>query len=129
MDSVVHFEIPADDTKRAGEFYSKAFGWEVNAMPEMNYTMVGTAPSNDQGMPTQPGSINGGMPKRGGSVEHIVVTINVQDIDASLKKIEGLGGKTVAKKTPIGEMGFTAYFKDTEGNVVGLWQMAAAGQM
>ncbi len=127
MDSVVHFEIPADDTKRAGEFYSKAFGWQINAMPEMNYTMVSTTPGDEQGMPKEPGAINGGIPKRGAPVDHPVVTINVQDIDASLQKIEKLGGKTVAKKTSIGEMGFTAYFKDTEGNVVGLWQ--SAGQM
>ena len=72
-------------------------------------------------MPKEPGAINGGLPKRGKPVEHTVVTVNVEDIDAALKNIEGLGGKTVQKKMPIGDMGFTAYFKDTEGNVVGLW--------
>jgi uncharacterized protein len=127
MDSIVHFEIPADDPKRASEFYSKAFGWMMNPMPEMNYTMAGTTASNEMGMPTSPGAINGGVPARKdfknltGS-EHTVVTIRVDDIDSSLQKIEKLGGKTVAGKMPIGEMGFTAYFKDTEGNVVGLYQ-------
>jgi hypothetical protein len=54
----------------------------------------------------------------------IVVTINVKDIDKSLDKIEKLGGKTVQKKQPVGSMGFTAYFKDSEGNIVGLYQNA-----
>ncbi len=123
-DSVVHFEIPADDMKRAEAFYSKAFGWNSNRMPGWEYLMLGTAPSDENGMPKEPGAINGGMPKRGGPVQHPVVTINVQNIEAALEKIEKLGGKTVQKKMPVGDMGFTGYFKDTEGNVVGLWQNA-----
>ena len=125
MDSVVHFEIPADNPKRASEFYNKAFGWSTNDMPEMNYITLGTTESDENGTPKEPGMINGGMAKRGGAVEHIVVTISVPDIDEALSRIEKLGGKTVTKKTSIGgDMGFIGYFKDTEGNVVGLWQSA-----
>jgi uncharacterized protein len=122
MDSIVHFEIPADDPKRAGEFYKQAFGWQVNAMPEMNYTMIGTAPSDQEGRSTQPGTINGGMPKRGQPIEHTVVTIHVQNVDEALNRIEKLGGKRIGEKMMMGDMGTAAYFKDTEGNVVGLWQ-------
>ncbi len=124
MDSIVHFEIPADDPKRAGEFYKQAFGWQVTAMPEMNYTMVSTGPSDQNGMPTQPGMINGGMPKRGQPIEHTVVTINVPSIDDALTRVEKLGGSRVGEKMPVGDMGWSAYFKDTEGNIVGLWQPA-----
>ncbi len=42
---VVHFEIPADDVERAQAFYRDAFGWQINPMPEMQYTMVNTTPS------------------------------------------------------------------------------------
>ena len=122
MDSVVHFEIPADKVERAKTFYSKAFGWAMNPVPQMDYTMIGTTASDQNGMPTAPGAINGGLGKKGGALKSVVVTIAVQDIDASLKKIQDLGGKTVQKKMPVGNMGFSAYFKDTEGNVVGLWQ-------
>lgn len=122
MDSIVHFEIPADNTKRASEFYNKAFGWMLNPMPELDYIMIGTAESDENGIPKNAGAINGGMAKRGGPVEHIVVTINVKDIDQTLENVEKLGGKKVQSKMPVGEMGFTAYFKDTEGNVVGLFQ-------
>lgn len=125
MDSIVHFEIPADDPKRAGEFYEQAFGWEVTAMPEMNYTMISTAPSDQNGIPTKPGMINGGMPKRGQPVDQTVVTIHVQSIDDALTRVEKLGGKRFGDKMPVGDMGWAAYFKDTEGNVVGLWQPAS----
>jgi uncharacterized protein len=124
MDSIVHFEIPADDPKRAGEFYKEAFGWNIQAMPEMNYTMVVTAPSDESGMPTKPGMINGGLPKRGQPINQTVVTIHVQSIDDALTRIEKLGGSRLGDKTSIGDMGWSAYFKDTEGNLVGLWQPA-----
>ena len=124
MNSIVHFEIPVDNPKRAENFYGKAFGWMMNHMDELDYTMVGTTETSEEGMPKEAGAINGGMPKRGGPVKHTVVTISVEDIDASLKKIQELGGKTVQPKTSIGDMGFTAYFEDTEGNVVGLWAPA-----
>jgi predicted enzyme related to lactoylglutathione lyase len=64
------------------------------------------------------------MTKRQDPVKTPVITIDVNDIDSTLKSIEKLGGKAVQKKQPVADMGFTAYFKDTEGNVVGLWQNA-----
>ena len=124
MDSIVHFEIPADDPKRAGEFYNKAFGWDVQSMPEMNYTMISTTPSDENGMPKKAGAINGGMPMRNDMVKATVVTIDVKSIDDAIAKIEKLGGKRFGDKMPVGEMGWAAYFRDTEGNVVGLWQSA-----
>lgn len=55
-----------------------------------------------------------------------MLTIDVDDVDASLKSIEQLGGKPVGEKVPVGDMGFAAYFEDPEGNVIGLWQSAPA---
>lgn len=123
MDSVVHFEIPAKDPKRASEFYSKAFGWSINKYEGADYWMLGTTASDRNGMPSKPGAINGGMGKKGElAPENITVTISVDDIDAAWKTIKKLGGKTVGKKNPVGDMGWAAYFQDTEGNIVGLWQ-------
>ncbi|HKU10757.1 VOC family protein [Sinomonas sp.] len=120
---VVHFEIPADDSSRASTFYSEAFGWNMMPVPDMDYTMVGTTPSNERGEPTDAGSINGGMYVRNDQLpKGPVITVDVADIDAALDKIESLGGKTVSPKSPVGEMGFAAYFQDPEGNVLGLWQ-------
>jgi uncharacterized protein len=121
---VVHFEIPAANVKRAKEFYTKAFGWQINDFPGMNYAMVGTTDSDENGMPKNPGAINGGMLKRQKPVSTPVITVDVEDIDASLKEIKKLGGTVSRKKEPVGDMGFAAYFKDTEGNVIGLWQRA-----
>ena len=32
-----------------------------------------------------------------------------------------MGGKTVRGRQEAGQMGFAAYFKDCEGNLMGLW--------
>jgi predicted enzyme related to lactoylglutathione lyase len=121
---VVHFEIPADDEDRARDFYSSAFGWEMNPLPEMNYTLIMTTPVDDTGMPSTAGSINGGLYRREGKLTAPVVTVDVEDIDAALQKIESLGGSTVTPRQEVPGMGWTAYFRDSEGNVVGLWQNA-----
>lgn len=121
----MHFEIPADNVERAQKFYSKVFGWKINPMPEMDYTILQTVDLDQKTMmPKEVGAINGGMFKRKESDDSVMVTIGVDDIDQALKGIEKAGGKTVTKKTSVGDMGFTAYFKDTEGNIVGLWQNA-----
>src|SRR4051794_29554373 len=60
---VVHFEIPYDDGDRARGFYREAFGWQLQSMPGMGYTLVSSGPSDDTG-PTEPGFINGGMMSR-----------------------------------------------------------------
>ena len=92
----------------------------------MEYWMVGTTETTEEGMPKNPGAINGGMGARGGPLKSPVVTIAVKDIDKTIATVEKLGGKAVGKKQSIGEMGFTAYFQDSEGNVMGLWQSAPA---
>jgi uncharacterized protein len=123
---VVHFEIPYDDGDRARRFYGEIFGWELSEMPGMDYTLVVTGPSGDRG-PTEAGYINGGMMARSaGPATGPVVVMDVESIDDALGKVEGAGGSVVVPKQPVGEMGFTAYVKDPEGNVVGLWETATS---
>lgn len=124
MGSVVHFEIPVDDLERAQDFYQRAFGWEANAMPEMGYTILGTTKTDEQGMPTDAGAINGGMMQRTEALTTPIITIDVEDIGDALKQVEKLGGSILVGRRDVGGMGYTAYFKDTEGNTMGLWQNA-----
>ena len=121
---VVHFEIPFDDADRARSFYRDVFDWQIMAMPEMGYNMVSTGPTSDQGMPTEPGFIGGGMLQRQTPVATPVITLQVDDIDAALVAVEKHGGKSLGDKMAVGDMGFAAYFNDSEGNLMGLWQNA-----
>ncbi len=121
---VVHFEIPFDDGDRARGFYRDVFGWDVQPMPGMDYTGVATGPVSDHGMPTEPGYIGGGMTQRQAPVDRPVIILQVEDIDATRATIEQHGGSAVGEKLPIADMGFAAYFTDSEGNLLGLWQDA-----
>ena len=121
---VVHFEIPYEDGDRAQQFYKAAFDWQLQSMPGMGYVLVSTGPSGETG-PTEPGFINGGMLSRSDSAAPgPLVVVDVDSIDDALRRIGELGGETVVAKIPVGDMGFSAYVKDTEGNVVGLWETA-----
>ncbi len=123
---VVHFELPYDDAERARGFYSSVFDWQVVPMEEMSYTMVTTGPSGERG-PTDAGYINGGMFERTADVASPCIVLDVPDIDAALAAVQAAGGAQVTGREPVGDMGFAAYFTDTEGNLVGLWETARSG--
>jgi uncharacterized protein len=124
MDKIVHFEIPADDIARAKDFYGSIFGWGLDDMEGMDYTIVRTVDVDEQQMPKEPGAINGGMMKRSSDTPAPVITINVESVDDALKKVEAGGGSIVRPRQEIPGMGAFAYFKDTEGNTMGLWENA-----
>jgi uncharacterized protein len=122
---VVHFEVPFEDQQRASTFYAEAFGWQLQPIPEMSYVMVTTGPTTPMGGgPQEPGFVNGGMLSRSAEVTGPVVVIEVDDLDAALAQVEQLGGRTVEGRTPVGDMGWSGYFRDPEGNLMGLWQSA-----
>lgn len=125
---VVHFEIPFDDGDRARKFYGDAFGWQLMQVPEMEYTIVMTGPSDPETGPTEPGFINGGLFERSeqfpGKAPNIV--IDVPSVDEALRQVEAAGGKTVTERMAVGDMGFTGYFTDTEGNLIGLWETVSS---
>jgi len=124
MDKVVHFELPVDDLERAKGFYSSVFGWQLQTMPDMNdYTLAMTTDVDQQTQaPTQPGAINGALMKRESDAPAPVLTVQVDSVEASLKEIESGGGTTIRARTEVPGMGAFAYFRDPEGNVVGLWE-------
>jgi uncharacterized protein len=123
---VVHFEIPYDDGDRARGFYEKVFGWHLVVMADMGYMLASTGPSGDQG-PSESGFINGGMMQRQDPFTAPNVVVDVDNIEDALKAVADSGGSTVQERQPVGEMGFAAYFKDSEGNLVGLWETASRG--
>ncbi|MGH2555686.1 MAG: VOC family protein [Actinomycetota bacterium] len=128
MDKVVHFEIPVDDRARAKEFYAAVFDWDLDDsdMGGGNvYTSVRTVATDERMMPKEPGAINGGIMDRTPDTAAPVITIQVGSIDEALKKVEAGGGSTVQPRTEIPNMGAFAYFKDSEGNTMGLWENLA----
>ena len=123
---VTHFEIPVDKMARAKKFYSDVFEWKIMEWPaetpEEEYTMVIGAKMDKEGMTVEKGAINGGMIMREKPLVHPIITIDVEDIDETLVKVKKKGGKITMKKMVMEGMGAYAYFEDSEGNVMGLWE-------
>ena len=92
---VVHFEVPYEHGDRARSFYGDVFGWQVRSMPEREYDIVSTGPVTDQGMPSEPGYVGGGMTQRGELVGRPVITIAVDDIDDTLRRVRSSAGSAV----------------------------------
>lgn len=127
MKKVVHFEIPVDDMDRAKKFYS-IFDWQIQdwPMPDgSSHTGIRTVDVDETTyQPKEPGAINGMMVKRDNVSATPSVTMNVESIDAYTEKIKAAGGSLLQEKIVLPDMGAYAYFKDTEGNVFGLWEDA-----
>jgi uncharacterized protein len=123
MGNIAYFEIPSEDVERAKKFYASVFGWDIrkSPMPEMpDYTMINTGKTSvEEGM----GQLNmGGITKRAFPGQPITNYIEVENIDKTLELVKKMGGKTVGKKMKVDTVGFMAFIKDTEGNVIGLWE-------
>jgi len=128
MNRVVHFEIHAKDLDGAQKFYQDVFGWDIKDMgPQMgNYRLVNTG---DDKPGTRWTGINGGITPRHGEppvggepVNSFVCTIQVENIDETLKKIETAGGTIATEKMDVPGVGILAYRKDPEGNIFGVLQ-------
>jgi len=123
MNKVVHFEITYDDKERCTDFYKKVFEWQLQDIPDMNYTMARTVDIDDKNMPKEPGAINGGMYKRDDKLSKSpVIVINVDSVDDHIKRVEQSGGKVVRPRVQVGDMGFYAQVSDTEDNIIGIWE-------
>ena len=125
MNGVVHFEIPASDPDKLSEFYSQLFGWQINKMDMgggFAYYMASTTETGEDGMPKNPGAINGGIYARTSEAERPMNYVDVPDIDAYLKKAESLGARVLTPKQPIPGMGWSAQMLDPQGNAYGLYQ-------
>ena len=125
MSRPIHFEIQADDLDRAKAFYAEVFGWTFEDYGQFTgapYWGVVTGPEGEPG-------INGGIMPRpapaagaGSGANAAVLTMGVEDFDATAAAIEAAGGTVALPKTALTGMAWQGYFLDTEGNTFGIHQ-------
>jgi len=126
MNSVIHFEMPAEDKKRMSKFYNKAFGWQTQQLgPEMNeYVVVTTSETDEKGRPKKPGTINGGFYQKSADLKYQYpsLVIGVEDIRESVQKVKAAGGTISGEIMQIPGVGQFVSFIDTEGNHLSMLQ-------
>ena len=116
MNRFVHFELATDDLERTAQFYREVFGWQIQKWDgPVEYWTVMTGDESTPG-------INGGLMQTNGEFRGTINTIGVEDIDAAIAAVQTHGGEIVLPKDAIPGVGYQAYFKDTNGTIVGLHQ-------
>lgn len=110
--SLCHVEISVKDALGASGFYRDLFGWKIDNSMGDGYVFF------------QPESGPGGAFSK--VEEHtpgnnVVTYVEVDDIDAFLKKATELGGKEVVPKTVIPGHGWFGHASDLDGNIIGLF--------
>ncbi len=110
--NIVHVEIPAANVESGAKFYGDLFGWKLQHMAEMNYTMW-EAEDHTGGGFTEVSAEN--------PAGQVLVYIDSDDIDVDLLNVVKLGGKVVRAKTEIPGMGWFGIFQDPTGNVLALF--------
>ena len=121
MNAINWFEIPATETSRAREFYSHLVGKQLEVQSFGGNDMIF--------FPYDPakGGVGGAIvrdPRMTPGAQGTLVYLAAQNLpgglDGALSRVPAAGGEVVAPRTGIGEHGFIAIFKDSEGNVIGL---------
>jgi predicted enzyme related to lactoylglutathione lyase len=113
--SIVHIEIPADDTGRAREFWGGLFGWQFQEVPgpsEYHMTQI----SDRTG-----GAITNMEPGKRGTRPYF----EVDDINAGAARVNELGGNA-NQAMPVPGMGWVSTCTDPHGNEFGLWEIDAS---
>ncbi len=110
------FEIKVSDFERAKNFYSKLFNWEFK-LSQASKTIYWNIYTGEN-------SVGGGFTRREleSTGQSIIIYIEVEDIEETLKKAVELGGKIEEHKTLISESaGYFGLFRDLDNNLIGLW--------
>ena len=123
MDGTVNilnwFEISVNDIARATKFYETIFGVKLEQAEMMDMKMAFFPAENMNGK-VSGGLVQGPMHKPSADGAKIYFNGN-PDLGVALSKIEAAGGKVTMPKTHISDdIGYMAFFIDTEGNGVAL---------
>jgi predicted enzyme related to lactoylglutathione lyase len=110
---VIQWEITSKNAGELQKFYSGLFDWKVDTNNPLGYGLVDT--QNERGAA---GGIGEPPP---GDDGHLTFYVMVDDPQATLDKVEAMGGKTVMPPSEIPGAGVTiAMFTDPQGHLIGL---------
>ena len=128
MSRIVHFEIHASQPQVLIDFYTSLFAWKFQQWGDMEYWQIETGAADQAG-------INGGLVRRRGltplegqAVNAFVCTVQVTSVDEFFSKALSLGASAAMPKMPIAGVGWLAYIKDPDSNLIGLMQPDAAAK-
>jgi predicted enzyme related to lactoylglutathione lyase len=111
---VMWWEINSNNAAGLQEFYTKLFGWSVNANNPMHYGIVSTG--NKKGIGGGIGQNDPNQP----APTPVTFYIAVKKMEDTLNKAVSLGATIVMPVTEIPNMVTMAMFRDPDGNTIGI---------
>lgn len=119
VNSINWFEVPATDIARAKKFYETIFSVKMEQMDMMGMKMA-MFPSENMNGKVSGALVESQMHKPSADGAKLYFNGN-PDLSVALGKVEAAGGKVTMPKTLINDqVGYMAFFTDTEGNGVAL---------
>ncbi|HMK92293.1 MAG TPA: VOC family protein [Thermoleophilia bacterium] len=120
MGRLVHFEIHASRPQALIEFYSELLGWTFSRWGEIDYWVITTGPKDTPGIDGGLLPRQGDRPEEMAAVNAFVCTAEVDSVDQAVTRAVERGGSVALPKNPVPGIGWLAYVKDPDGNIVGL---------
>ena len=111
----IHFECQSPDPASSMEFFSNALDWEFEGWHDFPYWLATTGPEERRG-------INGAVMPTADGRPRTVIIMEVPDIAAALVRVGEAGGEVVAGIQDIPGVGRSAYCRDPQGLLFGLFQ-------
>ena len=108
---VIHAEIRSADPDATRQFFGDLFGWKVAAEGAFpGYTFIDTGVEGGTFVAISP---------RQSATDEVLFFVGVQDVDATLKRAEELGGTIVQPAQHVPGTSF-GVFEDAQGHRVGV---------
>ena len=119
----IHFDIHASDPQKSMAFYRDAFDWYFTPFGENGtYWLITTGDHETFGIDGGLVKRKGPAPEPGAPVMGATLFLEVDDIDGAHTKAIAAGGTEAVAKHAVPGVGWSAFIKDPDGNVVGLFE-------
>lgn len=111
---IIHFELNVKNIEKSIRFYKRVFGWKFERWDgPIDYWLITTGDESNPG-------IEGGLGLEEESFPSVVNTIEADNVDEVVKRVEANGGTVLRPKHAVPGVGWLAYIKDPDGIVTGV---------
>ncbi|HTA20195.1 MAG TPA: VOC family protein [Polyangia bacterium] len=108
---IVHIEFSSKDFARTAAFYGGLFGWQTQQNAGASYMKFDGVDGASGGW------VRADLVQSPGPVPYL----SVDDLAATIDKVDKAGGRVIVRKLPFAGGGEVALVADPDGNVIGLW--------
>jgi len=122
MGRVTRFEIHGSDPETLANFYREVLGWHVGERLDPGFWPIATGDAETPGIDGMIIQRMGSAAEIGQPVNAFVCTIDVDSVDSTVETAIEHGSEVALPRMAVPSLGWLAYIKDPDGNILGLFQ-------